>query len=171
MHDRMTAWQRGRAAGDWVGRTAALALALMVGACTGCISHHQYSWPTVMVGPGWTTYNGQVIWKPNPRIPELAGDLFVAINTNGNAMMQFSKTVPMVTAEMDLTRWQIDIPSQKQTYSGRNPPPSHFAWLQIPALLKGEALTSPWIETGGLGSWEISNRGTGEYLRGYFNLP
>jgi hypothetical protein len=167
MHDRMMAGRRGRVEAGWL--CLALALALVVS--TGCYSHRQYSWPTVMVGPGWTTYNGQVIWKPNPRIPELAGDLFVAVNTNGNAMMQFSKTVPMITAELDLTRWQINVPSQKQTYSGGYPLPSRFAWLQIPAVLKGQALMAPWQNTGGLGSWEISNPGTGEYLRGYFNLP
>lgn len=165
MRDRILSKLGGRAA---VCGTALLTLALTA----GCYSHHVYSFPKVMVsGPGWTMYNGQVIWKATASVPELAGDLFVAVNTNGQAVMQFSKTLPFLTAQMDNSHWQVNIPSQGKNYSGGYPLPSHFGWLQIPALLRHQSLTSPWTLTGSLDSWEIRNAATGEYLRGYFSLP
>jgi hypothetical protein len=141
-------------------------------ALCGCYSHRAYTWsPVALSGPGWSAYNGQTLWKPTPRVPELAGDVFVALNTNGQAFLQFSKTLPFLTAQMDARHWQVTIPSQKQIYSGRPPLPGHFAWLQIPALLRHQAPSAPWILTGGLDNWEIQNPATGESLSGYLNQP
>lgn len=141
--------------------------------CSGCYSHRVYSWnPVTLTGPGWVSFHGQALWKPTPRVPELAGDVFAAVNTNsGSAFIQFSKTLPFLTAQLNTLRWEVDIPSQSKTYSGGYPLPSHFAWLQLPAVLQGQSLTRPWMETGDFLNWEIRNPNTGESLRGYFNLP
>jgi hypothetical protein len=153
-------------------RAQCILLCLLSLILCGCYSHHEYSWPEVSVsGPGWIAYNGQTAWKPTPRVPELAGDLFLSMNTNGQTFMEFSKTLPFLTAEIDDWHWQINIPSQKQVYSGRLPPPSHFAFLQLPALLRHEAPASPWQFTGGIANWQITNPQTGESLSGFLNLP
>ena len=145
---------------------------LLLFALCGCYSHTEYTWtPTNISGPGWASYNGQAVWKPTPRVPELTGDVFVAVNTNGNAFIQFSKTLPFLTAQLGLLRWQVSIPSQKQVYSGGYPLPSHFAWLQLPGLLEGLPSTSPWVVTGSAASWQINNPNSGESLSGYLNAP
>jgi hypothetical protein len=109
------------------------------------------------------------VWQPRKSIPELAGDVMVAINTNGNAIVQFSKTLPFATARLDGQRWQIEFPAGSRLYSGHYPLPSHFAWLQLPALAEEMQVSRPWMEEGTLDHWQIVNRGAGETLRGYLN--
>ncbi|HUD47290.1 MAG TPA: hypothetical protein VMR33_10690 [Candidatus Baltobacteraceae bacterium] len=138
----------------------------------GCYSHRGYSWsPSDLSKPGWRIWNGQAVWKPGKSIPELAGDVMVAVNSNGNAIVQFSKTIPFATARLDRLRWQIEFPAGNRLYSGRYPLPSHFAWLQLPALAEGMPLSKPWAETGTLDQWQIVNGGAGETLRGYLSAP
>jgi hypothetical protein len=122
-------------------------------------------------GAGWTAYTGQGVWKPMPQVPELAGDVFVALNTNGEAFIQFSKTLPFLTAQLDEHHWEVNIPSQKKVYSGGRHLPSHFAWIQLPALLRQEPPTRPWLFTGDENHWQIENPKTGETLSGYLNPP
>lgn len=104
-------------------------------------------------------------------IPELAGDVTVAVNTNGNAFVQFSKTIPFATARLDGRRWQIEFPAGNRVYSGKYPLPSHFAWFQLPAVVEGISPSKPWIEKGNLDQWEITNRRASETLRGYLSAP
>jgi hypothetical protein len=139
---------------------------------SGCYSHTGYSWPPFDLSqPGWQVWNGQAVWKPRKSVPELAGDVMVAVNTNGDAFVQFSKTLPFATARLDGRRWQVDFPAGNRLYSGRYPLPSHFAWLQLPALAEGLPVSRPWIESGNLDQWRISNRDASETLRGYLSPP
>ena len=93
----------------------------------------------------------------------------VAVNTNGNAIVQFSKTLPFATARLDGRRWQIEFPAGSRLYSGHYPLPSHFAWLQLPALAGGMPLSKPWVKEGNLDQWQVVNRGAGETLRGFLS--
>jgi len=134
----------------------------------GCYSHTRYSWPSFdLAQPGWRIWNGQAVWRARKSIPELTGDVMVAVNTNGSAIVQFSKTLPFATARLDGRRWQIEFPAGNRLYSGRYPLPSHFAWLQLPALAAGRAPSKPWIETGSLDEWRIVNPEAAETLGGY----
>jgi hypothetical protein len=148
-----------------------LSLLALVFLC-GCYSHRGYSWPSYDLSkPGWRVWNGQAIWQPEKSIPELAGDVMVAVNTNGNAIVQFSKTLPFATARLDGRRWQIEFPAGNRLYSGQYPLPAHFAWLQLPAVAEGMPPSTPWVEEGNLDQWQIVNRGAGETLRGYLSAP
>jgi hypothetical protein len=147
-----------------------LLLSLALSFLCGCYSHRPYAWPPYDLSkPGWKVWNGQAVWQPRKSIPELAGDVTVAVNTNGNAIVQFSKTLPFATARLDGWRWQIEFPAGSRLYSGHYPLPSHFAWLQLPALAGGTPLSKPWIEDGNLDQWQVVNRGAGETLRGFLN--
>jgi hypothetical protein len=151
-------------------RNIFLSLALVC--LCGCYSHHPYPWPSYNLSErGWKVWNGQAVWKPRPTIPELAGDVMVAVNTNGSALVQFSKTIPFATARLDGRHWQIEFPAGNRLYSGKYPLPSHFAWFQLPALAEGAPPSKHWIEKGNLDQWEIVNRSGTETLRGYLNPP
>jgi len=148
-----------------VGGLAALCL-------TGCYSNHSYSWePFSPNGPGWSSYEGQAIWKPTPSVPELTGDVFLSVNTNGSAFVQFAKTVPILTAQIQSNIWEVQISSPGRTYSGELPLPNRFGWLQLPGVALSQAPPSPWTLTGDISTFEIHNPETGEDLRGYFNSP
>lgn len=103
-------------------------------------------------------------------MPELTGDVTVAVNTDGTAFIEFTKTLPFATAREDGRRWQIEFPGPR-LYSGKYPLPRHFAWLQLPALVQGRPVSRPWTLHGTVDQFLIENRGAGETLRGYLSTP
>jgi len=133
---------------------------------TACQTPH--SWPTLTLSdPGWKVWNGQAIWRPTRSMPELTGDLVLAVNTNGIAFIQFSKTIPFAVARLEGNYWKIEFPPDHRTYSGHRPLPRHFAMLQLPALLNGGAVRRPWLKEGDAAQWQLQNPRTGETFRGY----
>ncbi|HEY3913784.1 MAG TPA: hypothetical protein VGN61_04785 [Verrucomicrobiae bacterium] len=145
-------------------------LSLMLVCLCGCYSHRPYAWPTYNLSDlGWKVWNGQAVWKPRKTIPELTGDVTVAVNTNGNAIVQFSKTIPFATARLDGHRWEIDFPAGNRVYARHYPLPSHFAWFQLPALVESNSPSRSWVEKGNLDQWEITSRHDSETLRGYLS--
>ncbi|HZM04338.1 MAG TPA: hypothetical protein VFC44_15155 [Candidatus Saccharimonadales bacterium] len=139
--------------------------------CGGCQTSHPYVWAAFDVTePGWKVWNGQAVWKPRRSIPELTGDVLLAVNTNGSAFIQFTKTLPFAMARLDGQRWQIDFPDHR-IYKGHYPLPRYFAWLQLPALTEGRPLAEGWTETGGLAQFDLRSRLTGETLHGYLLPP
>ena len=126
-------------------------------------------WPPISLSePGWKIFNGQAVWHPRPKAPELSGDVILALHTNGNAFVQFSKTLPFATARLDPNRWQIEFPSEGKKYSGRNPPVNYFVWPQLPWVLSNSNPPAPWKKTGDTHHWTLKNPRTGETLQGYF---
>jgi hypothetical protein len=137
----------------------------------GCQSHRADAWPALNLSqPGWKIWNGQAVWQARKSMPELAGDVTVAVNADGTAFVQFTKTLAFATAREDGRRWQIEFPGGR-LYSGRYPLPHHFAWLQLPALAQGRPLARPWKEEGTLDEFVVENRRAGETLRGYLTTP
>jgi hypothetical protein len=118
--------------------------------------------------PGWRVQQGQAVWKPAPDRPELAGDLLLATNVNGNCFLQFSK-MPflLATAQVSGNQWQIEFGGDKYSRHGRGTPPAHFAWFQLPRALRDENIGGNWrfirVETN---SWRLENPRTGEILEG-----
>ncbi len=100
-------------------------------------------------------------------MPELTGDVTVAVNTNGSAYVQFSKTIPFAVARLEGTCWKMEFPPDHRLYSGHRPLPQHFGWLQLPAVLTGGAVNGSWRKKGGAAEWQLQNARTGETLRGY----
>ena len=52
-------------------------------------------------GAGWTVQQGQALWTPRHGAPQLGGDIVLATDANGRALVQFEKMpLPLVTAQV-----------------------------------------------------------------------
>jgi hypothetical protein len=122
-------------------------------------------------GPGWHIQQGQALWRPRQGLPEFGGDLILATNADGWALIQFDKTpLSMVLAQTTPTRWFIRFPQQQYSFSGHGLPPVRFAWLYLPAALAGKPLPlTLHFERRPQGGWRLENTGTGETLEGYLS--
>ena len=81
--------------GRFIFKVAALLLLLCAGCATPPLPPADFS------APGWRVQQGQAVWKPSSSRPELAGDLLLATNVNGNFFVQFSKMpFPLATAQV-----------------------------------------------------------------------
>jgi len=122
-------------------------------------------------GPGWHVQQGQALWRPKNGLPEFGGDLVMASNVDGRALVQFDKTpLSMVFAQTTTNRWLIRFPQGQMSFSGDGPAPTRFAWLYLPAALEGKRLPPPLIfGKKPDGSWRLENTVTGEILKGYLS--
>ena len=126
--------------------------------------------PADFSAPGWRVQQGQAIWKPSASRPELAGDLLLATNANGNFFIQFSKIpFPLASAQVSGDQWRIEFGADKFSWHGSGPPPNRFTWFQLPRALLGAHVLGDWkftrVETN---SWRLENPQTGETLEGEF---
>ncbi len=124
--------------------------------------------PADFSAPGWRLRQGQAVWKPSKNRPELAGDLLLAANANGDYVIQFSKTpFTLASAQVADGRWQIAL--GRHSWSGRGAPPARFVWFQLRSALAGRRTDAPWQWTRGPdNSWRLENAGAGEFLEGCF---
>ena len=122
-------------------------------------------------GPGWHIQQGQALWRPKQGLPEFGGDLVLASDANGRALIQFDKTpLSMVFAQTTPDRWLIRFPQQQYSFSGHGPAPTRFAWLYLPAALDDKRLPPPLLFGHKPdGSWRLENTRTGEILEGYLS--
>ncbi|MGA2555259.1 MAG: hypothetical protein ABSG04_03200 [Verrucomicrobiota bacterium] len=120
--------------------------------------------------PGWRLRQGQAVWKPSKSRPELAGDLLLAANGNGNYVIQFAKTpFALASAQVADGGWRIDLGAGQHTRGGQGAPPTRFVWFQLSRVLAGRPAESPWKFTSRAdNSWRLENAGTGEFLEGQF---
>lgn len=125
--------------------------------------------PTDFSQPGWQVHQGQAVWKPTRNRPELAGDLLLATNNNGDYVVQFTKSpFTLATARMQNGAWQIQFGDGRHEFSGRGTPPKRFSWFQLPRVLNGAPPAPPWRYTPKPdNSWRLENPRTGESLEGY----
>ena len=142
---------------------------LLLAFCAGCRTVKLLP-PADFSAPGWRVQQGQAIWKPSSGRPELAGDLLLATNADGNFFIQFSKMpFPLTTAQASNDQWQIEFGADKFLWHGRGTPPNRFAWFQLQRALRGAGVFDNWrftrIETN---SWRLENPRTGETLEGEF---
>jgi hypothetical protein len=122
-------------------------------------------------GPGWHVQQGQALWRPESGLPEIGGDLVLASNPDGRALIQFDKTpLSMVFAQTTTNRWLIRFPQRRIGLSGRGFPPTRFAWFYLPAALEGKRLPPPLLFGHKPdGDWRLENTVTGETLEGYLS--
>lgn len=126
--------------------------------------------PVNLAEPGWSTHQGQAIWKPNQAAPEIVGDLLAATRTNGDAFIQFTKTpLPLATARKNSKQWSLEFPLQNKRYAYRGEPPARIVWFQLARHLQNEPLAAGWSWHEADGGWRLENPGTGENLEGAFN--
>lgn len=126
--------------------------------------------PVDLSSPGWRVQQGQAVWQPTRKRPELAGEILLATNTEGDFFVQFSKTpFTLATAQVMNGQWQIEFGSGEYTWRGRGEPPPRFAWFQLPRALAGRSPGRDWqFERAATNLWRLENRRTGEFLEGSF---
>lgn len=100
--------------------------------------------PLDLNGPGWQLRQGQAVWKKETGKPEIAGDVVIATNPNGNSYVQFSKTLPLLSARRAPQGWQFDVPPENKHYSGSGEGPKRIVWLQLLSALEGREPRGYW---------------------------
>ena len=120
-------------------------------------------------GPGWRVQEGQALWRPGRRFPELGGDLVLSSHEDGRCVIQFAKTpLPLVLAQTTRTNWFVEFAPSQMSFAGRGAPPARFAWLYLYAALSGEALPALFrFERKPEGGWRLENTRSGETLEGF----
>ena len=146
---------------------ALLALGFML--CVSCRTAHPLP-PADFSSPGWRLRQGQAVWKPSKNRPELAGDLLLATNADGNYVIQFSKNpFTLAAAQAADGAWQIQFGTGRRSWRGQGAPPERFAWFQLPRALAAMEPGRPWKFTRRADdSWRLENTRTGEILEGVF---
>jgi hypothetical protein len=126
--------------------------------------------PANFSAPGWRVLQGQAVWKPDRKRPELTGDLLLATNVNGNFFVQFTKNpFPLMTAQVSGGRWQIESGADGRAWRGHGTGPNRVGWFQLPRALAGGKLADGWqFERPTPDSWRLENPRTGETLEGEF---
>ncbi len=142
---------------------------LLLAVCAGCRTALPLP-PADFSAPGWHVQQGQAVWKPSSSRPEIAGDLLLATNVNGNFFIQFSKIpFPLATAQVAGDQWQVEFGADRYSWHGHGTPPARLGWFQLPAALHDANLGGNWkftqIETN---SFRLQNSHTGETLEGGF---
>jgi hypothetical protein len=116
--------------------------------------------PADFSAPGWTIRQGQAVWKTQES--DLAGELILAIHSDGSSALQFIKTpLPLVSAQTKGDRWTIRFFAENRTLSGRGTPPAQLLWLRVAPTLRAK------IETGG--DWEVRNAHSDQSISGFLN--
>ena len=120
--------------------------------------------------PGWTTRQGQAVWRRNRNAPEIAGDLLASTRADGSAFVQFTKTpIPFAIAQMSPKGWQVEFPPQNKRFSAPGSPSSRIVWLQLANALLARPLPKGWTWHKSDANWRLENASTGESLEGYFS--
>ncbi len=118
--------------------------------------------------PGWNVRQGQAVWRTSRQAPEIAGEILLATQANGNAFIQFTKTpFPLVIAQQTTNRWQIQFPTENKRYSGSGRRPSRLIWLWLSQAFAGKLPAEKWSWQVDENGWRLENRATGELLQGY----
>jgi len=122
-------------------------------------------------GPGWTVEQGQALWTPRQGGPQIGGDLVLATDANGRALVQFEKMpMSLVMAQVTPDHWAIRFAQGGGFWKGHQPAPTRTIWLYLPAALVGKPLPKPLhFEQKPGGNWRLENTKTGEILEGFLS--
>jgi len=120
-------------------------------------------------GPGWRVQQGQALWRPGRRYPELGGELVLASHEDGRCAIEFTKTpLPFVRAQTTRTNWLIAFPPRQMRCAGGGAPPTRFAWLYLHAALAGDSLPAALrFQRKPDGGWRLENTRSGESVEGF----
>ena len=146
----------------------ALSLGLMCLLLFGCRTVPPLP-PADLSQPGWQVRQGQAVWKPNEKAPEIAGELVWAAHPDGRFLLQFLKTpITLVEAQGSNERWQISFPARGRTIRGSRgrSPSERLGWLYLARALRGHDING-WTFTRTGEHWKLTNSRTGEMIEGY----
>ena len=120
-------------------------------------------------GPGWHIREGQALWKPGHKFPELGGDLVLASHEDGRCLIQFDKTpLSLVSVQTTHTNWLIQFPQRQLRFSGHRDPSTRFIWLYLQVALSGKKLPATLsFKRKPDGGWRLENSRSGETLEGF----
>jgi len=125
--------------------------------------------PANLSAAGWSVQPGQAVWRPTRNRPEIAGDLLMATNRDGDCFIQFSKTpLTLATAQIAAGRWQLQFGNDQYSWRGGGSPPDRFVWFQLPRAFSGAPVAPPWRFRSSANGWQFDNPRTGETLEGEF---
>lgn len=116
---------------------------LLVNGCS-TIAHRDLP-PLDTSAPGWKISQGQALWKPEEGKPEIAGDVVVSTHPQAGSYVQFSKTLPILSARLAAEGWEFQTIPENKRYSGGGKPPKRIVWLQLLRVLEGRAISDQWI--------------------------
>ena len=141
---------------------------LLLATLCGCLSLHPLP-KADLSQPGWTIRQGQAVWQPSRKSPELAGELLFATRTDGSTFVQFTKTpFPFAIAQTVSNHWQLEIPPQNKRYTAPGKPPARIVWFQLANALTGKPLAKGWTWHDSDTNWQLTNS-SGESLEGYLS--
>jgi len=120
--------------------------------------------------PGWQVKQGQAVWTPQHKRPEMTGELFLAQHAGGDCVVQFAKPpFSIVEARAIGQHWQLDFGSGRRVWRGTGKPPARIVWFQLARAQSGAELDQGWsCAQEPDGAWILSNPRTGERLEGRF---
>ncbi len=97
-----------------------------------------------LTAPGWTVRQGQAVWQPDGDKPDIAGDVVISTHPSGGSYVQFSKTLPILSARIGPAGWEFETIPEKKRYSGSGTPPRRIVWLQLLRALEGQEISQRW---------------------------
>ncbi len=158
--------------------------------CAGCQTSTRSLFTAA--GPEWRVQQGQAVWRPGRKYPELGGDVLLVTDGQGRCLVQFSKTpMTLVSAQTTPGAWLIQFPpgegrvlqppkelpgagmgkdgsGRPLAFKGRQPAPGRFAWLYLGSALAGQPLPPAFrFERKPDGGWRLENTRSGEFLEGF----
>jgi len=150
------------------GRQVCFASGILLLLCASCRSLPPLP-PADLSAPGWRVQHGQAVWKPNGHRPELAGELLIATHTNGNYVIEFTKSpFAIVSGYQNADSWRIDFGNGQRTWQGRGHGPRLLSWFELPHVLAGEQPGRAWHFTQTNTTWRLESWRNGEWLEGTF---
>jgi len=117
--------------------------------------------------PGWNIRQGEAVWKPNRKTPEIAGEIMLATRPDGSSFVQFIKTpFPFAITQTTSNKWQAEFPPQNKRFTYPGKPPARIIWFQLVNALTDKPLARGWTwhDTGT--NWLLKSS-SGESLEGY----
>ena len=153
----------------WHARALVILVSAALFVCPGC----QTIPPLARVNtaePGWSMRQGQGVWRVNTEAPEIAGEVFLASNSDGRALLQFTKNpLPFVTVQTSNDLWQIEFVPQKRRFSGKSTPTPRLIWVHLARALTGTKPHEPLTFSSSGQDWRMENLQSGETISGFLN--
>ncbi len=104
-------------------RTPFGVLSLLVLFSTGCLAPKLP--PIFLKSDGWSFREIPAVWRRSTRVPEIAGELLVAVQGDGTRYFQFSKGgLPILSARASLEGWSLQSSFTKPI----SPTPTNCSW-------------------------------------------
>jgi hypothetical protein len=126
--------------------------------------------PVDLAERGWRVREGQAVWRPGTKGPELSGEFVWAAHKDGRFLLQFLKTpLTIVEARGNQDAWEVSFPADRRTIRGSQGRSlsRRLAWLNLAMALRGERLSEEWAFTKTKSGWILANASTGEMIEGY----